>query len=66
MKEESIMEAINPGRKMEDYENELWTESIRAELKSFEDLEVFDAVTPGESNEEKGSHPKRLPARLIL
>eukprot|EP00975_Prorocentrum_lima_P041915 8809072-Prorocentrum_lima.AAC.1 len=64
------MEAINPGSlmNMEDDEKELWTESIRAELKSFEDLEVFDEVTPEEvrTMKQKGRYPKRLPARLIL
>eukprot|EP00975_Prorocentrum_lima_P053143 11146330-Prorocentrum_lima.AAC.1 len=47
LKEESVMEAINPGTLMimNDDEKELWTDSIRAELKSFEDLEVFDEVT---------------------
>eukprot|EP00975_Prorocentrum_lima_P031680 6650446-Prorocentrum_lima.AAC.1 len=64
------MEAINPGSlmKMEYEEKELWTESIRAWLKSFEDLEVFDEVTPEEvkAMKQKGSYPKRLPARLIL
>eukprot|EP00975_Prorocentrum_lima_P044351 9297786-Prorocentrum_lima.AAC.1 len=64
------MENINPASlvKMTDDEKELWTESIRAELKSFEDLEVFDEVSPDEvrAMREKGTYPKRLPARLIL
>eukprot|EP00975_Prorocentrum_lima_P010465 2223387-Prorocentrum_lima.AAC.1 len=64
------MEAINPGSlmKMDDDEKGLWAESIRAELKSFEALEVFDEVAPEEvrAMKQKGSYPKRLPARLIL
>eukprot|EP00975_Prorocentrum_lima_P048145 10069348-Prorocentrum_lima.AAC.1 len=53
---------------MEDDEKELWTESIRAELKPFEDLKVFDEVTPEDvrAMKQKGSYPKKLPARLIL
>eukprot|EP00975_Prorocentrum_lima_P056990 11957353-Prorocentrum_lima.AAC.1 len=53
---------------MADEEKELWIESIRAGLKSFEDLEVFDEVTSEEVKAMKqgGSYPKKLPARLIL
>eukprot|EP00975_Prorocentrum_lima_P039227 8244194-Prorocentrum_lima.AAC.1 len=64
------MEAINPGTlmKMDDDEKEQWLESIRAELRSFEDLEVFDEVTSDEVRTltQRGSYPKKLPARLIL
>eukprot|EP00975_Prorocentrum_lima_P054007 11327380-Prorocentrum_lima.AAC.1 len=44
------MEAIDPGTwmNMGKDEKELWIESIRAELKSFKDLEVFDEVTSEE------------------
>eukprot|EP00975_Prorocentrum_lima_P069735 12928057-Prorocentrum_lima.AAC.1 len=50
LKAESVMETINPGSlmNMTDDENELWIESIREDLKSFEDLEVFDKVSPDE------------------
>eukprot|EP00975_Prorocentrum_lima_P018583 3912975-Prorocentrum_lima.AAC.1 len=64
------METINPGSlmKMTNVEKELWVESIRAELKSFEELEVFDEVSPSDvmAMKEQGKYPKRLPARLIL
>eukprot|EP00975_Prorocentrum_lima_P068007 12918268-Prorocentrum_lima.AAC.1 len=64
------MEAINPGTfmKMDNYEKEQWIDAIRAELKSFKDLEVFDEVTTEEMKimKRKGSYPKKLPARLIL
>eukprot|EP00975_Prorocentrum_lima_P049392 10331947-Prorocentrum_lima.AAC.1 len=64
------METINPGTlmKMTDDEKELWIDSIRAELKSFEELNVFDEVTPHEvvAMKKEGTYPKRLPARLIL
>eukprot|EP00975_Prorocentrum_lima_P000440 83689-Prorocentrum_lima.AAC.1 len=53
---------------MDNDEKELWIESIRAELKSFEDLEVFDEVIPEEARtmRQGGSCPKKLLARLIL
>eukprot|EP00975_Prorocentrum_lima_P040696 8543215-Prorocentrum_lima.AAC.1 len=53
---------------MTDGEKELWIDSIRAELKSFEELKVFDKVTPHEvvAMKQEGVYPKRLPARLIL
>eukprot|EP00975_Prorocentrum_lima_P044224 9272489-Prorocentrum_lima.AAC.1 len=53
---------------MDNDEKELWIESIRAELKSFEDVEVFDEVIPEEvrAMRQRGSYPKKLPARLIL
>eukprot|EP00975_Prorocentrum_lima_P043301 9091448-Prorocentrum_lima.AAC.1 len=64
------METINPGNlmKMDDEEKEEWIEAIRAELKSFEEMEVFDEVTQEEVSEMKkvGGQMKRLPARLIL
>eukprot|EP00975_Prorocentrum_lima_P067355 12914437-Prorocentrum_lima.AAC.1 len=64
------MEAINLGSlmKMDNEEKEQWIDTIRAELKSFEDLEVFDEVTQEEANamKKEGSQPKKLPARLIL
>eukprot|EP00975_Prorocentrum_lima_P065500 12903821-Prorocentrum_lima.AAC.1 len=64
------MEAINPGTwmKMDNDEKEQWTDSIRAELRSFEDLEVFDEVTYDEvrTMRQRGSYPQKLPARLIL
>eukprot|EP00975_Prorocentrum_lima_P004435 962034-Prorocentrum_lima.AAC.1 len=55
MVEESIMEAVNPGNlvKMNDEEKEEWIEAIRAELKSFEEMEVFDEVTQEEAREMK-------------
>eukprot|EP00975_Prorocentrum_lima_P031968 6713182-Prorocentrum_lima.AAC.1 len=60
------MEAINPGTlmKMDNDEKEQWIESIRAELKSFEDLEVFDEVTLDEVRvlRQRGSYPKKQPA----
>eukprot|EP00975_Prorocentrum_lima_P007579 1626947-Prorocentrum_lima.AAC.1 len=68
--EESTMEAINPGNlvKMNDEEKEDWIEAIRAELKSFEEMEVFDEVTQEEAKDmkKKGGEVKRVPARLIL
>eukprot|EP00975_Prorocentrum_lima_P065550 12904085-Prorocentrum_lima.AAC.1 len=62
------MEAINPGAlmKMDNDEKEQRIEAIRAEMTSFEDLEVFDEVTPAEVKvmKQEGINPKRLPARL--
>eukprot|EP00975_Prorocentrum_lima_P000242 50289-Prorocentrum_lima.AAC.1 len=70
MMEESTMEAINPGNliKMNDDEKEDWVEAIRAELKSFEEMEVFDEVIQEDARDmkRKGGEVKRLPARLIL
>eukprot|EP00975_Prorocentrum_lima_P010092 2150962-Prorocentrum_lima.AAC.1 len=64
------MEAINPGTlmKMDNDAKEQWIDAIRAELTSFEDLEVFNEVTPEEVKgmKQEGIHPKRLPARLTL
>eukprot|EP00975_Prorocentrum_lima_P022868 4812587-Prorocentrum_lima.AAC.1 len=64
------MEAINPGTliEMDNDEKELWIKPIRAELKSFEDLEVFDEVTSDEVRNirQGGRYPRKLPARLIL
>eukprot|EP00975_Prorocentrum_lima_P027717 5826586-Prorocentrum_lima.AAC.1 len=64
------METINPGSlmKMTADEKELWIEAIRAELKSFEELKMFDEVAPHEATamKKEGTYPKRLPARLIL
>eukprot|EP00975_Prorocentrum_lima_P061542 12880508-Prorocentrum_lima.AAC.1 len=44
MKEESTMEATNPGNsaKTDDEEKEHWIDAIKAEFKSFEDLDVFN------------------------
>eukprot|EP00975_Prorocentrum_lima_P047471 9925749-Prorocentrum_lima.AAC.1 len=51
MKEESAMEAINPWSlvKMDDDEKGPWIDAIKAELKSSEDLDVFDEVTQEEA-----------------
>eukprot|EP00975_Prorocentrum_lima_P031862 6688129-Prorocentrum_lima.AAC.1 len=52
MKEESTMEAINPGNlvNMDDEEKEHWIDAIKAELKLFEDLDVLDEVTQEEAH----------------
>eukprot|EP00975_Prorocentrum_lima_P063960 12894684-Prorocentrum_lima.AAC.1 len=48
---------------MDNDEKKQWMESIRAELKSFEDLEVQDEVTSDEVRtlRQRGSYPKKLP-----
>eukprot|EP00975_Prorocentrum_lima_P024848 5218954-Prorocentrum_lima.AAC.1 len=53
---------------MDKDETEQWIDAIKAELKLFEDMDVFDEVTQEEAKvmKKEGSHPQRLPARLIL
>eukprot|EP00975_Prorocentrum_lima_P018316 3858292-Prorocentrum_lima.AAC.1 len=53
---------------MDNDEKEQCIDAIRAELKSFQDLDVFDEVAQEEAPvmKKEGSHPKKLLARLIL
>eukprot|EP00975_Prorocentrum_lima_P018368 3868153-Prorocentrum_lima.AAC.1 len=53
---------------MDNDEKEQWIDAIRADVMSFENLEVFDQVTPDgvRALRQEGIHPKRLVARLIL